>query len=77
MAAKDQRIVDSHLDVTTMRGFGGKCFPKDLVALIGEFKKAGIDASLLQTMWEYNKKIRKVHDWEEIPFAVSGKSKKA
>ncbi len=71
MAAKDPRIVDKHLEVTTQRGFGGKCFPKDLVSIIGEFKKSGVDASLLETMWEYNKKIRKVHDWEEIPFAVS------
>lgn len=73
MAAKDLRIVDSHLDVTTLRGFGGKCFPKDLVAIIGEFKKAKVEASLLETMWKYNKKIRKVHDWEEIPFAVGSK----
>lgn len=43
MAAADPRIVDAHLEVTTM--------------------------------WEYNKKIRKVHDWEEIPFAVSGNHK--
>lgn len=75
MAAIDSRIGDAHLEVTTMRGFGGKCFPKDLVALIGEFKKAGVDASLLETMWKYNKKIRKVHDWEEIPFVVSDKSR--
>lgn len=76
MAAADKRIVDSHLDVTTMRGFSGKCFPKDLVALMGEFRKADVDVSLLETMWEYNKRIRKVHDWEEIPFAVSPKPKK-
>lgn len=71
MAASDPRIVDKHLEVTTQRGFGGKCFPKDLVAIMGEFKKAGVDLSLLETMWDYNKKIRKVHDWEEIPFVVS------
>lgn len=76
MAAKDPRIVDSHLDVTTMRGFGGKCFPKDLVALMGEFKKAGVEIDLLETMWKYNKKIRKIHDWEEIPFVVVSKPKK-
>lgn len=75
MAAKDPRIVDAHLEVTTLRGFGGKCFPKDLVALMGEFKKAGVDVSLLETMWKYNKKVRKVHDWEEIPFAVGSKPK--
>lgn len=77
IAAADPRIVDSHLDVTTLRGFGQKCFPKDLVALMGEFRKAGADVSLLETMWEYNKKIRKVHDWEEIPFAVGSKPKKS
>ncbi len=76
MAAADPRIVDSHLDVTTLRGFGGKCFPKDLVALMGEFRKMGVDVSLLGTMWEYNKKIRKTHDWEEIPFAVEDNTKK-
>lgn len=75
MAAKDSRIVDKHLEVTTQRGFGGKCFPKDLVSIMGEFKKAGVDVSLLESMWQYNKKIRKVHDWEEIPFAVSGSKK--
>lgn len=76
MAAKDRRIVDAHLDVTSLRGFGGKCFPKDLVALMGEFRKAGVDVSLLETMWKYNKKIRKVYDWEEIPFAVTSHPKK-
>lgn len=76
MAASDHRIGDYHLDVTTNRGFGGKCFPKDLVAIMGEFKKLGVDSSLLETMWEYNKKIRKVHDWEEIPFAVGSEFKK-
>src|SRR3989344_8094952 len=70
MAAIDPRIVDSHLDVTTNRGFGGKCFPKDLVAILGEFKEAGVEESLLETTWRYNKKIRKIHDWEEIPFVV-------
>ena len=77
MAAADPRIVDAHLDVTTMRGFGGKCFPKDLVALLGEFKKAGIEDTLLETMWKYNKKIRKTHDWQEIPFAVGNHPKKS
>ncbi|MDP3733029.1 MAG: hypothetical protein Q8Q91_00665 [Candidatus Daviesbacteria bacterium] len=75
MASFDHRIGDYHLEVTTLRGFGGKCFPKDLVAIMGEFEKMGVDISLLQTMWKYNKKIRKVHDWLEIPFAVSKKSK--
>ncbi len=77
MAAADPRIVDSHLDVTTMRGFGGKCFPKDLVALMGEFHKAGVPLDLLETIWQYNKKIRKTHDWEEIPFVVEDHTKRS
>lgn len=72
MAAADPRIVDKHLEVTTVRGFGGKCFPKDLVAILGEFKKLKVPFDLLEVMWQYNKKIRKHHDWIEVPFAVEG-----
>lgn len=76
MAATDPRIVDSHLDVTTVRGFGQKCLPKDLVALIGEFKKLKVNADFFETIWKYNKKVRKTYDWKEVPFAVSGNHKK-
>lgn len=72
MVAADRRIGPSHLDVTTSRGFGGKCFPKDMVALIGRAKDLGVEPKLLDTVWSINKKIRKVRDWEEIPFATSG-----
>ncbi len=68
----DHRIFDSHLDVTTAKGFGGKCFPKDIVALIGRAKDLKVDPRLLETVWDINKKIRSVKDWEEIPFAVAG-----
>lgn len=76
MATGDHRIFDSHLDVTTARGFGGKCFPKDIVALIGRARDLGVEPKLLETVWDINKKIRKVKDWEEIPFAVSTNNKK-
>lgn len=76
MVVADHRIFDSHLDVTTARGFGGKCFPKDIVALIGRAKDLKVDPKLLETVWSINKKIRKVRDWEEIPFAVSGNGEK-
>ena len=72
MVVADHRIFDSHLDVTTSKGFGGKCFPKDVVALIGRAKQLKLEPKLLETVWSINKKIRKVHDWEEIPFAVEG-----
>lgn len=73
LTVADHRIFDSHLDVTTMRGFGGKCFPKDMMALIGLADNLGVDTELLDTAWKKNLKIRKVKDWEEIPFAVSKK----
>lgn len=75
MVAADHRIFDSHLDVTTSRGFGGKCFPKDIVALIGRAKELKVDSGFLETVWDINKKIRRVKDWEEIPFVVADKTK--
>ena len=76
MVAADKRIGTTHLDVTTVRGFGGKCFPKDMVALIGFAKDKKVDASILKTVWEKNLRIRKIRDWEEISGAVNKKSKK-
>lgn len=76
MVAADRRIGPSHMDVTTAKGFGGKCFPKDIVALIGRAKDLKVEPRLLETVWSINKKIRKVKDWEEIPFAVGNKLKR-
>jgi UDPglucose 6-dehydrogenase len=71
MVVADKRIEDTHLDISTLRGFGGKCFPKDLLALRGLAKKKGVDTGILDAVWAKNTKIRKARDWEEIPFAVS------
>lgn len=71
MVVADSRIKDTHLDVTTVRGFGGKCFPKDLLSLRALAKSKGVDTSILDAVWKKNLRLRKVHDWEEIPFAVS------
>ncbi len=76
LVAADPRIGPSHLSVTTMRGFGGKCFPKDTVALLGFAKKMEVDMSALKAMWKKNLKIRKVRDWEEIEGAVNSKRKR-
>ena len=76
LVAADPRIGSSHLSVTTIRGFGGKCFPKDTVALLGFAKNMSVDMSALKAMWEKNLKIRKVRDWEEIEGAVNHKKKK-
>ncbi|KKT41731.1 MAG: Nucleotide sugar dehydrogenase [Candidatus Collierbacteria bacterium GW2011_GWD2_45_10] len=71
MVVADKRILDGHLDITTLRGFGGKCFPKDLLALRAMASGKGVDTKILDAVWAKNLKVRKVKDWEEIPFAVS------
>lgn len=71
MVAADKRIGGTGFKVTPYRGFGGKCFPKDTVALLGLAKKLKIDLSVLKTAWKRNLKIRKVKDWEEIDGAVN------
>jgi len=75
LVVADHRIFDSHLDITTTRGFGGKCFPKDLLALRAKAREKGVDTSFLDTVWAKNLKIRKVRDWDEIPFAVTKEKK--
>lgn len=74
LVVADHRIYDSHLDITSERGFGGKCFPKDLLALKALAKKSGTDTTLLDAVWQKNLKIRRVRDWEKIPFAVTKKT---
>lgn len=73
MVVVDERIGETHLDVTTLRGFGGKCFPKDVVALLGFAKKKRKDLSILKSVWKKNLKVRKIRDWEEIEGAVNRK----
>ena len=45
------------------RGFGGKCFPKDLNALLYLAKSKGYDMPLLREVWRSNLQIRKKKDW--------------
>jgi len=71
MLVADKRMGNTHFDVTQERGFGSKCFPKDIVALIGLYKDLNVDSSLLGAVWKKNLKIRKVKDWEGIPFVKS------
>jgi len=68
----DKRIGNSHLNVTSERGWGGKCFFKDLGAIIGASKDIGVDAKVLEEVFEYNNRIRKVKDWQEIAGATVG-----
>jgi UDPglucose 6-dehydrogenase len=53
----DPRTEEMHTVVfRDKRGFGGKCYPKDLLAIVGACKKAGFTPDLLAEVWETNKK---------------------
>ena len=65
--ASDGRIGDSHLNVPGhdgQLGYGGKCFPKDVNALILYAKKLEIDINTIKGGWETNLKVRKEREWE-------------
>ena len=72
----DGRIGNSHIDVPGHDedfGFGGKCFPKDINALIKKAEDLGIDPCVMKAAWEKNKQVRKKLDWYDIPGAVTKK----
>jgi len=53
-------------------GFGGKCFPKDLNALIYLARDRMYRPYLLEEIWRLNERVRKNKDWFDIPGATSG-----
>ncbi len=54
-------------------GFGGACFPKDMVGILGLARKLKVDMSALEAIWKKNLKVRKHRDWEEMPQAFKKK----
>ncbi|MBU0907650.1 MAG: hypothetical protein KKD18_05710 [Nanoarchaeota archaeon] len=52
-------------------GFGGKCFPKDLNALIYLARENMIRPYLLEEVWRTNLEVRKNKDWLDIAGATS------
>ena len=69
----DKRI-GSNIDVPGPDGdlgFGGKCFPKDLNALIYLSREKMYRPYLLEEMWRLNEKVRKNKDWLDITGATS------
>lgn len=50
----DKRVGTSHMMVTRERGYGGKCFPKDVKAFIHKYRCM----TLLKEAAKYNEKIR-------------------
>lgn len=70
----DGRIGNSHIDVPGHDGdfgFGGKCFPKDLNAMIKRAEHLGVEPSVMKGAWKKNQEVRKDLDWYDIPGAVS------
>lgn len=56
----DSRINPNHtLVFEDNRGFGGKCLPKDLNAIVKASEKAGFEPTLLKAVIKSNEKIRK------------------
>lgn len=55
-------------------GFGGKCFPKDLNALIYLARDKNYRPYLLEELWRSNERVRKNKDWLDIEGATSGKN---
>ena len=75
----DGRIGNSHIDVPGhdgSLGFGGKCFPKDLNAMIARAKELGVDPTILEATWRKNLEVREVLDWFQIKGAVTEGVKK-
>jgi len=60
-AAADKRIGRSHLDVfhKGYRGYGGKCLPKDIRALIQKGDELGVDLKLLKMAEKINQILTK------------------
>ena len=70
----DGRIGRSHTVVPGHdgdRGFGGKCFPKDLVATKTLAKEKGVKTPILDAAWEKNLEVRRNKDWLKIKGAMS------
>jgi UDPglucose 6-dehydrogenase len=79
-ATKDDRLGMSHWSVPGPDGdygFGGKCFSKDLNALMAKARELGVDPKVMQAAWDKNLEVRKNHDWLNIPGAVTEDYKKS
>ena len=70
----DGRIGNSHIDVPGHDGnlgFGGKCFPKDINAMIVRCEELGIDPKVMKAAWEKNIEVREDLDWLSIEGATN------
>ena len=51
-------------------GYGGKCLPKDILSIVSEGRKIGVEFELLEKVNYINNKIRTDKDWEKIEGAM-------
>ena len=52
-------------------GFGGKCFPKDISAMISFGNQLGLDMHTLSGVWNTNLEVRPEKDWEDNDTGVA------
>ena len=65
---RDGRIGHSHLQVPGPDGkfgFGGVCFPKDVLAMISFGESLDVDMHTLSGVWKTNLDVRSEKDWED------------
>ena len=55
---QDRRINPSHTVVTTERGYGGKCFPKDVAAVCATSREVGVPAEIMEALQRANARHR-------------------
>ena len=76
---RDGRIGHSHMNVPGPDGkfgFGGKCFPKDISAMISFGNKLGLDMHTLSGAWNTNLEVRPERDWEDNDTGVAWEKSK-
>ena len=74
MVLSDFRIADSHCDVPGHdgdRGYGGKCFPKDVNALVSWAESQNLHADIAKISSLVNERLRDSKDWLNIKGATS------
>jgi len=74
MFLADGRIGNSHVDVPGhdgYKGYGGKCFPKDIQAFIKWAENCGLYLDMCKAAEKVNNRVREKKDWEDIKGATS------
>lgn len=73
-STKDKRLGTSHWAVPGPDGkisYGGKCFCKDINALISVALEVGVDPKIMLASWNRNLELRPERDWEDIEGVIS------